>query len=190
MENEMRKDIDRVKNFGKLGWFTVFQMVYPFENQSYKTAKGEISMPFRTQFGYHILKVNEKREARGEVKLAHIMIRNQYEASVEQVQDAQNKIDSIYEMIKKGENFGTLAENYSQDEGSAKNKGEMNWMASLSGYPEEFKETAFSLKTDELCPLKVLLVGVTQFKNAAKSLFLVNFVNLKLNFKPLANNQL
>jgi peptidyl-prolyl cis-trans isomerase SurA len=150
LASKYSEDPSAKKMGGKLGWYTVFQMVYPFENQSYKTAKGEISMPFRTQFGYHILKVNEKREARGEVKLAHIMIRNQYEASVEQVQDAQNKIDSIYEMIKKGENFGTLAENYSQDEGSAKNKGEMNWMASLSGYPEEFKETAFSLKTDEV----------------------------------------
>jgi len=144
------EDPSAKKMGAKLGWFTVFQMVYPFENQSYKTAKGEISMPFRTQFGYHILKVNDKRTARGEVKLAHIMIRTQYDAAPEQIQDAQNKVDSIYDQIKKGGNFGTLAEMFSQDEASSKNKGEMNWVASLSGYPDEFKDMAFGLDKDEV----------------------------------------
>ncbi|MFZ4797484.1 MAG: peptidylprolyl isomerase [Bacteroidia bacterium] len=144
------EDPSAKKQGSKLGWFTVFQMVYPFENNAYKTGKGEISMPFRTQFGYHILRVNDKRDARGEVKLAHIMIRNQYEAAPEQVLDAQNKIDSIYGLIKHGESFETMAEKFSQDEASSKNKGVMNWMASLSGYPEEFKEIAFALNIGEV----------------------------------------
>lgn len=138
------------KQGAKLGWYTVFQMVYPFENQSYKTNKGDISMPFRTQFGYHILKINDKRPARGEVKLAHIMIRTPYEAAPEQVMDAQHKIDSIYTQLNSGEDFGKLAEKYSQDEGSSKNKGEMNWIASLSGYPEEFKDAAFALSVNQV----------------------------------------
>jgi peptidyl-prolyl cis-trans isomerase SurA len=149
------EDPSAKKMGAKLGWYTVFQMVYPFENQSYKTAKGDISMPFRTQFGYHILKINDKRTARGEVKLAHIMIRTPYEAATEQIQDAQNKVDSIYNLIKSGQDFGVLAEKYSQDEGSNKNKGEMNWVASLSGYPEEFKDVAFTLNKDEVSkPIK------------------------------------
>jgi peptidyl-prolyl cis-trans isomerase SurA len=149
------EDPSAKKMGAKLGWYTVFQMVYPFENQSYKTAKGDISMPFRTQFGYHILKINDKRTARGEVKLAHIMIRTPYEAATEQIQDAQNKVDSIYNLIKSGQDFGVLAEKYSQDEGSNKNIGEMNWVASLSGYPEEFKDVAFTLNKDEVSkPIK------------------------------------
>ncbi|MFA9214066.1 MAG: peptidylprolyl isomerase [Candidatus Methylacidiphilales bacterium] len=150
LASKFSEDPSAKKMGAKLGWFTVFQMVYPFENQSYKTAKGEISMPFRTQFGYHILKVNDKRTARGEVKLAHIMIRTQYDAAPEQIQDAQNKVDSIYDQIKKGGNFGSLAEMFSQDEASSKNKGEMNWVASLSGYPDEFKDIAFGLNKDEV----------------------------------------
>lgn len=150
LASKFSEDPSAKKQGGKLGWYTVFQMVYPFENQSFKTNKGDISMPFRTQFGYHILKINDKRPARGEVKLGHIMIRYQYEAAPEQIMDAQNKIDSIYSLIKGGKSFGEMAEQYSQDEASNKNKGEMNWVASLSGYPEEFKETAFSLMKDEV----------------------------------------
>jgi peptidyl-prolyl cis-trans isomerase SurA len=150
LASKFSEDPSAKKQGGKLGWYTVFQMVYPFENQSYKTNKGEISMPFRTQFGFHIVKINDKRTARGEVKLGHIMIRYQYEAAPEQILDAQNKIDSIYNLIKGGKSFGEEAEQYSQDEASNKNKGEMNWVASLSGYPEEFKETAFTLGKDEV----------------------------------------
>jgi peptidyl-prolyl cis-trans isomerase SurA len=150
LASKYSEDPSAKKMGAKLGWYTVFQMVYPFENQSYKTTKGEISMPFRTQFGYHILKVNDKRTVRGEVKLAHIMIRTQYDAASEQVQDAQNKVDSIYDQIIKGGNFGTLAELFSQDEASSKNKGEMNWIASLSGYPDDFKDIAFGLNNNEV----------------------------------------
>jgi peptidyl-prolyl cis-trans isomerase SurA len=150
LASKYSEDPSAKKQGSKLGWFTVFQMVYPFENSAYKTNKGEISMPFRTQFGYHILKVIDKRDARGEVKLAHIMIRNQYEAAAEQIEDAQNKMDSIYKFLKQGESFESLAEKFSQDEASSKNKGEMNWMASLSGYPEEFKDIAFALKINEV----------------------------------------
>ena len=150
LASKYSEDPSAKKQGSKLGWFTVFQMVYAFENNAYKTGKNEISMPFRTQFGYHILRVNDKRDARGEVKLAHIMIRNQYEAAPEQIQDAQNKIDSIYGLLKHGETFEAMAEKFSQDEASSKNKGVMNWMASLSGYPEEFKDAAFSLNLGDV----------------------------------------
>jgi peptidyl-prolyl cis-trans isomerase SurA len=69
------EDPSAIKNLGLLGWFTSFHMIYPFENQAYNTPKGEISMPFRTRFGYHLLKVNDKRAARGEVQVVHIMQR-------------------------------------------------------------------------------------------------------------------
>ncbi len=39
-------------------------MIYPFESVAYNTPVGEISMPFSTNYGYHILKVHDKRPAR------------------------------------------------------------------------------------------------------------------------------
>ena len=49
---------------------TAFQMVYPFESAAYQTEVGEISPIIRTQFGYHIIKVNDKRETLGRIKIA------------------------------------------------------------------------------------------------------------------------
>ncbi len=149
MASRFSEDPSAKKNFGKLGWFTVFQMVYPFENTAYKTPKGELSMPFRTQFGYHILRVNDIRAARGEMKVQHIMIRTGYGAAQEVLSNAKERIDMAYDELLKGVPFDSLVEKYSQDDGSKANKGIMNWMSSLSGYPDEFKDICFGLKSGE-----------------------------------------
>src|SRR4030042_3533082 len=61
-------------NGGYLGWFCAFQMIYPFECLAYNTEVGEISMPLRSRYGYHIVKVDGKREALGKARVAHILI--------------------------------------------------------------------------------------------------------------------
>ena len=61
-------------NHGELGYFTVFDMVYPFETGVYNTAEGSISMPVRSSFGYHIIKVNSKTPALGYIRAAHIFL--------------------------------------------------------------------------------------------------------------------
>jgi len=140
------EDPSAVKNFGKLGWFTVFQMVYPFENVAYNLNKGDIRTPFRTQFGYHIMQVNNKRAARGEVKVQHIMVRTGYGATDETNKNAKERIEAAYNELNAGVSFDSIVEKYSQDDGSKGANGLMNWMASLSGYPDEFKDVCFALK--------------------------------------------
>lgn len=88
---ETSEDPSAVKNKGNLGYFTVFQMVYPFESAAYNTEVGKISMPVRTSFGYHILKVNDKRPARGTMKAAHIMIRVNKNDGEEEIQNKKTK---------------------------------------------------------------------------------------------------
>jgi peptidyl-prolyl cis-trans isomerase SurA len=139
-------DPSAVKNFGNLGWFTSFQMIYPFETQAYNTPKGQVSLPFRTRFGYHIVKVNDKRTARGEVKVAHIMLQTGPSASDEILKDARLKADSIYNKLVAGESFEKMVEEYSQDQASKNNGGVMNYFSSMSNYPDVFKETAFGLQ--------------------------------------------
>ncbi len=144
------EDPSAKKNYGSLGWFGVFNMVYPFELAAYKCNKGEVSNPFHTQFGYHIVRLNDKREARGDVKISHIMIRVSPQPSETEWADAKLKSDSVYAKYKAGVSFEDLVEAYSQDEGSKPNKGVMNWIASLSGYPDNFKDISFALKENEV----------------------------------------
>ena len=109
-------------NKGNLGYFKVFSMVYSFENEAFNTNIGDYSKIFRTRFGYHIIKVIDKRLSQGEVQVAHIMLKN-----LDSLSEKNNKIkiDSLYELLKKGEKFADLAKKFSQDSGSAQNGGMM-----------------------------------------------------------------
>jgi len=134
-------------NNGFLGYFTAFQMVYPFETAVYNLKPNEISMPIRTRYGYHIIKVLDKRPAKGQVKIAHIMIAVNKDATPEQQSQAKEKIQGIYKQVLNNEDFGKLAGQYSQDPGSAKNNGELPWFSSGMIIPE-IENVAFGFDHD------------------------------------------
>lgn len=131
-------------NGGDLGYFTVFMMVYPFETAAYELETGEISMPVRTQHGYHILKKHGERPAIGQVKVAHIFIRTPQEMSIEEQTQAKNKIMAISDSIASGVPFGDMAQKYSDDKNSAVNGGELPWFGT-GRMIREFEQKAFAL---------------------------------------------
>ncbi len=137
------------ENGGDLGYFTGMQMVYPFETVAYTTPVGQVSMPVRTRFGYHIIKVADKRPAQGEIHCSHIMIKvaaGTAETDTAAI-NAKSKINEIYAKLKAGEKFEDLAANYSDDKGSAKNGGVLPWFGTGRMVPE-FEKAAFALKND------------------------------------------
>ena len=136
------------RNGGLLGYFSVFQMVYPFESAAYKTSVGNVSMPIRTRFGYHIVKVHDIRPAKGQVKVAHIMIAVPQNATPEQEQTAKEKFEMVYNQVLNNEDFANLARQYSDDPGSAKNGGELPWFGTGRMVPE-FEQAAFALDNNE-----------------------------------------
>lgn len=132
-------------NQGNLGYFTAFQMVTPFENAAYNTPAGEISKPVRTAFGYHLVKVHNVRENRGEIQVAHIMkMFPQGDAGFDKKQ-LNTEIDSIYKILLNGADFSEMAKKYSDDKRSAARGGEMPWFSAGRMIPE-FSNAAFALK--------------------------------------------
>ena len=131
------------ENNGDLGYFSAFRMVYTFENAAFNTNVGQISKPFRTRFGYHIVKVVDKRVNRGEVTVAHIMIVKQNDAA--QNEKAKTTIDDIYKKIQQGESFETLAQQFSEDKSSAPKGGVLQRFGSGQLSSEAFENVAFGL---------------------------------------------
>ncbi|MEY3505123.1 MAG: hypothetical protein RL349_1720, partial [Bacteroidota bacterium] len=142
------EDPSVVNNGGDLGYFTAFQMVYPFEEKAYTTPVGSISEPFRTRFGYHILKVTDKRAARGTIKVAHLMISTGREAGTETRQNAEKKINEIYDSLAAGASWEKMVSAYSEDANSIKKGGELPAFGSGTSQRMvlEFEDAAFSLK--------------------------------------------
>lgn len=142
------EDPSVVNNGGDLGYFTAFQMVYPFEEKAYTTSVGSISEPFRTRFGYHILKVTDKRPARGTIKVAHLMISTGRDATTETRQNAEKKINEIYDSLAAGSSWEKMVSAYSEDANSIKRAGELPAFGSGTSQRMvlEFEDAAFALK--------------------------------------------
>lgn len=140
------EDPSAAENGGNLGWFSAMRMVYPFETAAFTTPVGQISQPVRTRFGYHILKINGKREALGELKVAHIMLKTGKEASAEDVAKAKEKALEVKGILAKGlSTFEELATKYSEDKGSSVKGGELPQFGS-GRMVAAFEKAAFALK--------------------------------------------
>lgn len=126
-----------------LGYFSVFKMVYDFENVAYNTNIGDVSMPFRTRFGFHIVKVFDKRLSRGEVTVEHIMVsHNQTDSTLV----PEVRINEIYKKIEQGENFESLAIQFSDDKSSSSKGGLLPAFTGGQLSSQEFEDVAFGLK--------------------------------------------
>lgn len=132
---------------GNIGYMTAFQIFYPIEIVIYKLKINEISMPVRSNSGYHVIQLVERRPSRGELKVAHIMIAFPENSSPALKDSAYKKINDIYNRVLAGENFADLAKKYSEDRRSAKNGGELDWFGAGRMIPE-FENASFALAKD------------------------------------------
>ena len=150
LARQFSQDPSAQVNGGDLGYFTALQMVYPFEKAAYQTPVGSVSQPVRTKFGYHLLKVNDRRPSRGKVTVAHIMVRLNPDAPESDAKAARQKIDEIYKRLNQGENWDKLCADFSED-GSSRNKGGVLPAFSTGNSLPEFENTAFALsKTGDI----------------------------------------
>lgn len=144
------EDPSAKQNGGDLGYFSVLQMVYPFEQAAYATAVGETSV-LRSSFGLHLLKVIDRRAAKPEVLVAHIM--KMFSRNVPpQIEAANTKpyIDSVYQALLSGKQFAEVAATASEDAYTARNGGAYGWINGSARFPKEWMDVAYGLKVGEM----------------------------------------
>ena len=141
----------RQGNHGDLGYFSVFDMVYPFETGAYNTKEGEVSMPIRSDFGYHIIKVQSVTDALGTIQAAHIFLQLPFDASAEDEAAMKQKADNIYKelMDHNGENWNEAVKNYSDDRGTLPRNGALSSFT-VSRIVPQFIEACKSIKVGEI----------------------------------------
>ena len=160
----------RPGNHGDLGYFTVFDMVYPFETGAYNTKVGEISMPVRSDFGYHIIKVQSVTDAMGSIQAAHIFLQLPFDASAEDELAMKQKADNIYNelMEQNGKNWNEMVRQHSDDRGTVSNNGALSNFT-VSRIVPEFIEVCKSLEVNEIAKPVRTMYGYHIIKLLSKS---------------------
>ncbi len=136
-------------NKGDLGFFTAFNMVYPFETAAYQTPVGKVSPVVRTNFGYHLIRVSDKRPALGRAQVAHIFFQIPPKATAADSMAIKHKADSAYARFLAGEDFNALVKEFSDDKGSASRDGVLPWFTCNRLVPE-FIEVVYALEPDKV----------------------------------------
>ena len=137
-------DDPRRRDNGDLGNFSVFEMVYPFENAVYALEPGQISKPVRTSFGYHVVKLLSKSRFCGKTTFQHIWC-----ASNTQEGYAEFKAREAYEKIKNGANFNAICRDYSDDQSTAENGGLLSDLT-VRQMPSEYIEHLANMQPGEV----------------------------------------
>ncbi len=139
---------------------------YSLETAAYTSAAGKVFPTIvRSDMGYHIVKTNAFRDARGEVEVSHILIRKNKERT-----DAEGraKIDSLYRLLKNNGDFGELAKQFSEDKGSAGKGGYVGFFG-ISRYEPAFEDASFGLTKDgEYSPIVETSAGFHLIKRVSR----------------------
>jgi peptidyl-prolyl cis-trans isomerase SurA len=144
LANQLSDDPSARYNNGQLGYFTAMQMVYPFETAAYSGKPGDVVGPVRTRFGYHWVKIEDRKPARGEVEVAHIMLRTGTGRGDAKTRDL---IFEIFDQLKGGISWAELCSRFSEDHNSKSNGCKLRpfGVGAMASVPE-FDKVAFSLR--------------------------------------------
>jgi peptidyl-prolyl cis-trans isomerase SurA len=144
LASDLSEDPSAKSNAGDLGYFTTMQMVFPFENAAYNLKRFEVSNPVRSRFGYHLIKLNDRKSARGEVEISHILLRSENNDS-----KIKSKIFEIYDQLKAGKSWEELCLEFSEDANTKNVGGRLRpfGIGALASVPE-FEQMAFAMQKE------------------------------------------
>ena len=124
-------------NGGEIGWRKSAELPAPFDRIVPELSPGQVTKPVHGPGGFIIVKVLDKHGAsdvvEDEVHVRHILLRP---SKVRSEEEAKRLIDRIYERLQNGEDFATLAKNFSEDPSSAMKGGDLGWLPPQATVPE------------------------------------------------------
>lgn len=136
---------------GYLGWKTALMLDPEVEEAMYSTELDSISQPIRTNRGYYLIKVFNRRQDLGQINLSHIFFPYPYENSnTAQKDSVRSQAQKVYEELLSGANFAQAATQYSLDQPTASRGGALGWFGVSNPLPPLFEEPLFSLKEGEI----------------------------------------
>jgi peptidyl-prolyl cis-trans isomerase SurA len=137
-------------NRGELGYFSVLEMIYPFETAAYTTPVGQVSQPVRTQFGYHLVYVQDKIPAIAKLYVSQIFIKDTNALDPKSDHsEAMRKAAEIRQEWKNGVSFDNLTAAYSDDAATRNSGGRMEPF-SPNRRPGNYVYAAINLKNGEI----------------------------------------
>ena len=145
--DQYSSDPSKPRNHGRYGFISAGMFPYGFETEVYTAQPGEVTKPFKTQFGVHMVRVNQVRD-RNDVHAKHILKLFPKDATEEQKAQCKAKIDSIYALLKAGASFEEMAQKESED-GTARRGGDLGWF-SRGRMVQPFEDVAFNLADGEI----------------------------------------
>jgi peptidyl-prolyl cis-trans isomerase SurA len=132
---------------GDLGFLRPKDLREPaFANAVGSLKVGEVSQPVLTVYGYHLIQVTEERKATGEVRVRHILVRAQ--ATDTDIDEVFKTANFIYEEVKRGVPFDSLAARYNTDPAAGKN-GDLGWVR-VSELPQFFQDVMKEMKPGDV----------------------------------------
>lgn len=135
---------------GDIFYVTAGLLPVEFEDACYKTAAGKVYPDVvKTRFGYHVIKVTEKRDRIPKIKASHILVDFNNSNGEKDTIAARARIDSVKMMLNAGGDFAELAKKYSEDPGSKDKGGDLGFFERRM-MVKEFDEAAFNLKVGEI----------------------------------------
>ncbi|MBU2584406.1 MAG: peptidylprolyl isomerase [Bacteroidetes bacterium] len=159
MAKNYSQDFYSAPNGGDIFYITAGEIIPSFEDACYALKKGEIyPEPVKTQFGYHLIKVTDRKPRTPEIRASHILIQLKPESTSEDSAKALELITAIKDKVKLGEDFNELAKEFSDDEGSKSTGGDLGYFTRRM-MVQPFDEAAHNLKIGEVSDIVVTPFG-------------------------------
>lgn len=135
---------------GDIFYFTAGQLPYEFEDACYKTDSGKVyPQVVQTKFGFHIIKVTDKKPRVAKIKASHILVSFMKPDGTVDTAAAKLTMDSVLAELRAGNDFAKVAAKYSDDTGTKDKGGDLGFFERRM-MVQAFDEAAFKLNVGEI----------------------------------------